>query len=95
MGLKQVAAIEAEMDGLFRQLGRTSGSVNDRIERLQADQQYPNPGSEASRERILGDIEGILRNAEGARRELRDPGEQDERDCANKNRCPRGAAEAA
>jgi uncharacterized protein (DUF885 family) len=64
VGLKQVAAIETEMDSLFRQLGRTSGSVKERIEKLQADLQYPNPTSEASREQIMRDIEGILRDAE-------------------------------
>lgn len=52
------------MDGLFRQLGRTSGSVKERIEKLQADLAYKNPTSEASREQIMRDIEGILRDAE-------------------------------
>ena len=64
IGLNQVAAIETEMDGLFRQLGRTSGSVKERIEKLQTDLAYPNPTSEASREQIMRDIEGILRDAE-------------------------------
>ena len=64
IGLKQVAAIETEMDSLFRQLGRTSGSVKERIEKLHADLQYPNPASEAGREQIMRDIEGILRDAE-------------------------------
>lgn len=64
IGLKQVSAIETEMDALFRQLGRTSGSVAQRIEKLQADLQYPNPTSEASRQQIMRDIEGILRDAE-------------------------------
>jgi uncharacterized protein (DUF885 family) len=52
------------MDGLFRQLGRASGSIKDRVQKLQADLQYPNPTSEASREQIMRDIEGILRDAE-------------------------------
>lgn len=64
IGQKQVAALEAEMDSLFRQLNRTSGSVKERIEKLQADLAYPNPTSEASREQIMRDIEGILRDAE-------------------------------
>jgi uncharacterized protein (DUF885 family) len=64
IGLKQVAAIETEMDSLFRQLGRTSGSIKERSEKLQADLEYPNPTSEASREKIMRDIEGILRDAE-------------------------------
>ena len=64
IGQKQVAALEAEMDSLFRQLSRTSGSVKERIEKLQADLAYPNPTSEASREQIMRDIDGILRDAE-------------------------------
>jgi uncharacterized protein (DUF885 family) len=66
IGLGQGAAIEHEMDSLFRQLGRTSGSVKERIEKLRADLQYPNPTSEASREQIMRDIEDIL--ADAARR---------------------------
>jgi uncharacterized protein (DUF885 family) len=64
IGLKQVAPIENEMDGLFRQLGRTSGAIEERIKKLQTDLEYPNPTSEASREQIMRDIEGILRDAE-------------------------------
>jgi uncharacterized protein (DUF885 family) len=64
IGRKQVAAIETEMDSLFRQMGRTSGSIKDRVEKLKVDLQYPNPSSEASREQIMRDIEGILRDAE-------------------------------
>lgn len=64
IGLKRVAEIEAQMDALFRQLGRTEGSVKDRIEKLKLDLQYPNPASEASRERIMRDIDGIIRDAE-------------------------------
>jgi uncharacterized protein (DUF885 family) len=72
IGLKQVAAIETEMDRLFRQLGRTSGSVKERSEKLQADLQYPNPTSEASRQQIMRDIEGILRDAERRSEQLFD-----------------------
>jgi uncharacterized protein (DUF885 family) len=64
IGPKQVDAIETEMDSLFRQLGRTSGSVKERSEKLQAYLEYPNPASDASREQIMRDIEGILRDAE-------------------------------
>jgi uncharacterized protein (DUF885 family) len=64
IGLRQVAEIEAQMDTLLRQLGRTEGSVKDRVEKLQADLQYPNPASEQSREQIMRDIEVILRDAE-------------------------------
>jgi uncharacterized protein (DUF885 family) len=64
IGLKRVGEIEAQMDGLLRQLGRTEGSVKDRIEKLQADLQYPDPTSDASRTQIMQDIEGILRDGE-------------------------------
>ncbi|HEY3045529.1 MAG TPA: DUF885 domain-containing protein [Vicinamibacterales bacterium] len=64
IGLQQVARIEQEMDGLLRRLGRTEGSVKDRIARLNLDLQYPNPASEQSRAQIMVDIEGIMRDAE-------------------------------
>jgi uncharacterized protein (DUF885 family) len=64
IGLMQVNRIEIEMDRLFRQVGRTEGSVKERIEKLQLDLQYPNPRSEESREQIMRDIDGIIRDAE-------------------------------
>jgi uncharacterized protein (DUF885 family) len=64
IGLNQVAAIEKQMDALLRRLGRTEGSVKDRIEKLQQDMSYPNPTSESSRAQIMVDIDGILRDAE-------------------------------
>jgi uncharacterized protein (DUF885 family) len=60
----QVSRLEAEMDRLFRQIGRTTGSVKDRIAKLQLDLQYPNPRSDESREQIMRDIDGIIRDAE-------------------------------
>jgi uncharacterized protein (DUF885 family) len=63
-GLMQVTRIEIEMDRLLRGLGRTTGSVKDRIEKLKLDLQYPNPRSDASREQIMRDIDGIIRDAE-------------------------------
>jgi uncharacterized protein (DUF885 family) len=62
IGLQQVAQIEKEMDGLLRRLGRTEGSVQDRITRLQEDLRYPN--TEEGRKLIMADVEGILRDAE-------------------------------
>jgi uncharacterized protein (DUF885 family) len=62
LGLKQVARIEGEMDALLRQLGRTQGSVKDRIEQLKTDQAYPL--TEEGRTRIMADVETILRDAE-------------------------------
>ena len=64
IGLKQVDRIETEMDQVFRRLGRTEGSVKDRTAKLERDLQYPDPASEASRQKIMDDINGILRDAE-------------------------------
>lgn len=64
IGLNQVARIETEMDGLLRKLGRTEGSVKDRIAKLSLDLEYPNPTSEDSRAQIMRDIDGIIRDAE-------------------------------
>jgi uncharacterized protein (DUF885 family) len=64
IGLDHVASIEAQMDTLLRRINRTQGTVKERIEKLSLDMQYPNPASDASREQIMRDIEGILRDAE-------------------------------
>lgn len=62
IGLKEVARIEGEMDAILRRLGRTEGSVKDRIEKLKQDQAYPL--TEAGRDLIMKDVESILRDAE-------------------------------
>jgi uncharacterized protein (DUF885 family) len=62
IGLQQVARIDNEMDGLLRRLGRTEGSVQDRIARLTEGLRYPN--TEEGRKHIMADVEGILRDAE-------------------------------
>jgi uncharacterized protein (DUF885 family) len=64
LGLRQVATIEKQMDGILRQLGRTEGTVKESIEKLQADLTYPNPASDESREQIMRDIDAILRDAQ-------------------------------
>jgi uncharacterized protein (DUF885 family) len=64
IGLMQVARIETEIDRILRRLGRTEGSIKDRIAKLQQDMRYPDPASEASRLQIMEDINGILRDAE-------------------------------
>lgn len=64
IGLAQVDRIETEMDRLFRQIDRRDGSVKDRIAQLELDMQYPNPRSDESREQIMRDIDGIIRDAE-------------------------------
>ncbi len=64
IGLREVDRIEKQMDAIFRKMGRTEGSVKDRIEKLKLDMQYPNPRSEESRAQIMRDIEVILGDAE-------------------------------
>jgi uncharacterized protein (DUF885 family) len=64
IGLQQVNSIETQMDSLLRRLGRTDGSVKDRIEKLRADLSYPNPTSEESRKQIMEDINSILTDAQ-------------------------------
>ena len=64
IGLKRVAEIEAHMDALLKQMGRSQGTVKERIEKLQAEMQYPDPTSGASRAQIMRDIDGIIRDAE-------------------------------
>jgi uncharacterized protein (DUF885 family) len=62
IGLKQVARIEGEMDALFRQIGRTQGTVKERIAQLKKDQAYPL--TEDGRTAIMAEVERILRDAE-------------------------------
>src|SRR5437667_9011291 len=62
IGLQQVARIEKEMDTVFRRLGRTAGSVRDRIEKLKDDLRYPE--TEEGRKKIMADVEQILRDSE-------------------------------
>jgi uncharacterized protein (DUF885 family) len=62
IGLNEVARIEKEMDTIFRRLGRTEGSINERSEKLKKDMAYPL--TEAGRATIMADADGILRDAE-------------------------------
>ena len=62
IGLRQVAEIEKQMDDILRRLGRTQGSVKDRIEQLKKDQAYPL--TEDGRKLIMADVEKILRDGE-------------------------------
>jgi uncharacterized protein (DUF885 family) len=64
IGLRQVESIDRQMDEVLRRLGRTDGSVRDRIEKLRQDMAYANPKSDDSRAQIMRDIEPILRDAE-------------------------------
>jgi uncharacterized protein (DUF885 family) len=62
IGLRQVDRIEKEMDAILRKLGRTQGSVHERIERLKADLRYPL--TEDGRKLIMADVERMMRDAE-------------------------------
>ncbi len=62
IGLDHVASIEKQMDELLRKIGRTQGSVKDRIEQLKKDQAYPL--TEEGRVQIMAEVERILRDAQ-------------------------------
>ncbi len=62
LGLKEVARIEQEMDGLLRQLGYKAGSIKERMEKLEADSQPP--GDPDPRAGLLTEYDHILRDAE-------------------------------
>ena len=62
IGLREVDRIEQEMDSIFRRLGRTQGTVKERIAKLQQDLGYPK--TEEGRKIIMADVEQILRDGE-------------------------------
>jgi len=62
IGLREVARIEKEMDSILRRLGRSEGSVKQRIAQLEKDQAYPL--TEEGRKLIMADVETILRDSE-------------------------------
>lgn len=62
IGLKEVARLEGEMDRILRTLGRTEGSVKDRMARLKGDLAYPDDAD--GRARIMADIDTMIRDAE-------------------------------
>ena len=70
IGLREVSRLEAEMDGLLRQIGLSTGSINDRALALRARLSYPE--TEEGRERIMADIDGMVRDAEARATELFD-----------------------
>ena len=53
IGLEQVASIQAEMDGLFRRMGMTEGTVGDRIRILNEDPQYLWPNTDQGKLDLL------------------------------------------
>ena len=62
VGLREVARLEAEMDPLLRQLGFTSGSLNQRYEQLESSIQPKGPGD--PRPQILAENLKWVRDAE-------------------------------
>ncbi len=62
IGLRMVDEIQKEMDAIFRKLGRTEGSVRDRVRQLERDLAYPL--TDDGRTKIMADIEGMMRDAE-------------------------------
>lgn len=61
IGLREVARIEAEMDAIFRKIGRTEGSVKERIAQLQKDLAYP--ATTEGRAKIMADIDIFIADA--------------------------------
>jgi uncharacterized protein (DUF885 family)/quercetin dioxygenase-like cupin family protein len=62
IGLKRVAEIEQEMDGILKKLGRTQGTLQERVKALEKSQAYPL--TEDGRRAIMADVEQILRDGE-------------------------------
>ena len=63
IGLQQVARIEAEMDSILRKLGRTQGTVRERIDQLEVDLRYPHHESDSAREKIMQDVDKMMADA--------------------------------
>ena len=64
LGLREVRRIEGEMDAILRKLGRTEGTVKQRMEKLASDLSYPNTAD--GRTRIMADIDAMIRDADDA-----------------------------
>ncbi len=64
IGLRQVARIEAQMDEILKKLGRGQGSVRERMAQLEKDLAYADPTSDASRSKIMSDIDGMIKDAQ-------------------------------
>jgi uncharacterized protein (DUF885 family) len=62
IGLRDVARLEREMDALLRRIGRTEGSVKDRVAQLKKDLSYPL--TEEGRRRIVADSDAMIRDSE-------------------------------
>ena len=63
IGLKQVARIEGEMDRILKSIGRSEGTVRERIAKLEDDLRYPDVTSDATRALVMQDIDGLIKDA--------------------------------
>ena len=63
IGLQQVARLEGEMDRILKSLGRTEGTVNERVDKLEDDLRYSDVTSDATRALVMQDIDGLIRDA--------------------------------
>ena len=61
IGLREAARIEKEMDGVLRTLGRSDGSVRERVARLEKDLAYPL--TPEGRTHIMADVDAIMADA--------------------------------
>ena len=62
IGLRKVAELERDMDVVFRKLGRSTGTVKERVAQLKKDLSYPL--TEDGRKQIMADIDAMIREAE-------------------------------
>ncbi len=62
IGLRKVAELERDMDAVLRKLGRSTGTVKDRVAQLKKDLSYPL--TDDGRKQIMADIDAMIREAE-------------------------------
>ena len=60
LGLTQAQAIHAQMDALLRKLGKSQGTVTERVQALMKDPQYLYPDTDAGRGQVLEYCNGLL-----------------------------------
>ncbi len=60
LGLAQAKEIHARMEALLRKLGKTHGSVTERVQALMKDPQYLYPDTDAGRQQVLDYCNGLL-----------------------------------
>jgi uncharacterized protein (DUF885 family) len=60
LGLTQAKQIQAQMDALLRKLGKTHGTVTERVQALMKDPNYLYPDTDAGRAQVLEYCNGLL-----------------------------------